>query len=53
MIEGESKSLQVELNANTFEYWHRRVEKDELYTYAICAVNNEDKEGDPTQITVQ
>lgn len=53
LIEGESKSLLVELNANTFQYWHRRVEKDKQYSYAICAVNVEDKEGDPAFITVQ
>jgi hypothetical protein len=53
MVEGEIKNLLVELNASTSEYWHRRVEQDKLYTYAICAVNNEDREGDPTHITVQ
>jgi len=53
LIEGESKSLLVELNANTFQYWHRRVEKDKQYTYAICAVNDESREGDPALITVQ
>jgi hypothetical protein len=53
VVEGEIKKLLIELNASTFEYWHRRVGKDRQYTYAICAVNNEDKEGDTTPITVQ
>lgn len=53
MVEGEIKNLLVELNASTSEYWHRRVEKDKLYTYAICAVDNEEREGDPTHITVR
>jgi hypothetical protein len=53
MIEGEIKNLLVELNASTSEYWHRRVEKEKLYTYAICAVNDEDRESDPLHITVQ
>jgi hypothetical protein len=52
-IEGESKSLLVELNSNTFHYWHRRVEKDKQYVYSICAVNEEDKESDSADITVQ
>ena len=53
LVEGESQNLLVELNSNTFRYWHRRVGKDRQYVYAICAVNNEDREGDPTYITVQ
>jgi hypothetical protein len=52
-IEGESRNLLTELSANTFRYWHRRVGKDRQYTYTICAVNDEDREGDPTNITVQ
>ena len=52
-VDGESKNLLVELNANTFHYWHRGVEKDKQYGYSICAVNDEDREGDPTYITVQ
>lgn len=44
-VEGEIKSLLVELYADIFEYWHRRVDKDKQYTYAICAVNNEGREG--------
>lgn len=53
LVDGESKSLLAELSANTFHYWHRRVERDKKYTYAICAVNDEDREGDPAHITVQ
>ena len=49
-IEGESRNLLAELSANTFNYWHRRVGKDRQYTYTICAVNDEDREGDPTNI---
>jgi len=52
-VDGESQNLLVELNASTFQYWHRRVEKDQTYTYAICAINSEYREGDPTHITVQ
>ena len=52
-VDGQSWSLLVELNANTFEYWHRRVVKDKPYTYAIVAVNDESREGDPAYVTVQ
>lgn len=51
-VENENKNLLVELNANTFGYWHRRVEKDKQYTYTICAVNNEGTEGAHSQVTV-
>ena len=50
---GESKNLLIDLDANTFQYWHRRVEKDKEYSYAICAVNDEGREGDWSQLTVQ
>ena len=52
-IEGESRDLLVELNASTFQYWHRGVEKDKQYVYAICAVDDKGREGDPAHITVQ
>lgn len=52
-VDEGSKSLLVELHANTFHYWHRRVERYKKYIYAICAVNDEDREGDPAHITVQ
>jgi hypothetical protein len=52
-VDGQSQSLLVELNANTFECWHRKVEKDKPYTYAIVAVNDEGREGDRVFITVQ
>lgn len=46
LVEGQSKSLLVELDADTFEYLHRNVEKDKQYTYGLCAVNNENREGE-------
>jgi len=52
-IENEKKYLLVELSATTFQYWHRRVKKEKLYTYAICAVNNENREGEYGPITVR
>jgi len=52
-VEGKSRSLLVELSADTFKYWHRRVEADKTYTYALVAVNNENRESDPASVTVQ
>ena len=52
-VVGESQSLLVELNADTFQYWHRKVEKDRQYTYLLVAVNDEGREGNPAYLTVQ
>ena len=41
-----------ELNADTFEYWHRGIGKDYQYTYALVAVNAEGREGVRAYITV-
>lgn len=51
-VEGENKSLLAELDADTFEYWHRKVEKNKLYTYAIVALNDKGREGEPAYATV-
>ncbi len=53
LIRGETMSLLVELDASTFEYWHRDVEKNKQYKYAIAAVNDKGREGTPTSIIVQ
>ncbi|MGM0466002.1 MAG: GDSL-type esterase/lipase family protein [Acidobacteriota bacterium] len=39
LVEDEETSLLVEVSAGTFEYWHRNVEKDKLYKYAIAALD--------------
>ncbi len=44
-LEGQNKVLLSELNVDTFEYWHWKVDRDQQYNYAICAVNNELREG--------
>jgi len=53
LIEGTNESLLVELDAETFGYWHRRVEKDKTYTYSLSAVTEEGREGEPAFATLQ
>lgn len=48
-VEDEIQRVLIELNSDTFEYWHRKVKKQRKYTYSIVAVNDEGKEGDPAQ----
>ncbi len=52
-VEGETQSLLVELNADTFLYWHRNVEKDKQYTYDLVAVDDEGREGVSVNTTTQ
>jgi len=52
-IEEGSRTLLIELDATTFEYWHTDVEKDLMYTYALVAVDSENREGVPANITVR
>jgi hypothetical protein len=52
-VEGGSRSLLADVNASTFEYWHRRVQGGKQYTYILVAINNEGREGDPASVTVQ
>jgi hypothetical protein len=52
-IDGDSQNLLVELNAGIFQYWHRRVEKEKEYMYAICALNDEGREGGYSQLKVR
>ncbi|MFQ6108882.1 MAG: DUF5696 domain-containing protein [Candidatus Aminicenantales bacterium] len=51
-MENHSRTLLVEVSSQMFHYWHRKVRKDRPYTYAITAVNEEGREGDPAYLTV-
>jgi hypothetical protein len=42
-----------EVSGDTFEYWHRDVEKDKRYSYALTAIDANGKEGGETSIDVQ
>jgi hypothetical protein len=44
-VEGASRTLLAEVSADTLKYWDVGVEKDKQYEYALCAVNNENREG--------
>jgi len=44
-VEGAIRTLLAEVSADTLKYWDIGVEKDKQYEYAVCAVNNENREG--------
>ncbi len=46
-LQSHDQTLLVELDASTFQYWHRGVEKDRIYNYFIVAVDSEGREGTP------
>ena len=46
LVENGNHMLLVEVDGEVKEYWHRNVEKDRYYKYAIAAVNNEGREGE-------
>jgi hypothetical protein len=45
--------LLIELNANTFEYWHRDVEKNTKYTYFLIAVDSEGRESEAAYVSIK
>jgi CubicO group peptidase (beta-lactamase class C family) len=51
-LNDEYCSLLAEVDANTFEYWHRKVDKDSVYIYAISAVTGDNKESTPMFVSV-
>ena len=53
LVNGTTQTLLVELSANTFQYWHRGLEKDSTYKYAILAVTDDNREGDPAYLIIQ
>jgi lysophospholipase L1-like esterase len=44
LVEDEGAALISELSSSTFEYWHRNVDKDKLYKYAITALDSYGRE---------
>lgn len=52
-MDGNQQSLLVELDAETFEYWHRDVDENTSYRYALAAVTAGGREGRPVYLTIQ
>ncbi|MGD8538515.1 MAG: serine hydrolase [Candidatus Aminicenantes bacterium] len=48
----EYLSMIAEVDANTFEYWHRNVDEGTSYIYAISAVTSDDRESTPMFVSV-
>lgn len=53
LVEGRGQSLLVELDADTYTYWHRGVMKDKVYSYKLVAVDYINREGDTAFVSVQ
>jgi endonuclease/exonuclease/phosphatase family metal-dependent hydrolase len=52
-IEENSELLIAEVNSSTFKFQLRKVEKNKTYTYSVVAVNNENREGNPANVTIR
>ena len=52
VVEGNLTFLS-EVSGNTYEYWHRDVEKNREYSYVLTAVDANGREGEPTSTDVQ
>ena len=53
LIEGDDKILAIEVDAQTFEYWHRRVEKNKVYRYGLTAVDKYGRESEVVTIELR
>ncbi len=53
LVDADGQTLLTELNADTFQYLHRNIQKDRPYTYALVAVNQENLEGNPAILSLQ
>jgi hypothetical protein len=51
-VENGQQTEVATVDASTFTYWHRNVQRDKTYVYNIVAVNNEPREGDPAVVVV-
>ncbi len=52
-VEGNNQSLLAEATGDTLEYRHRGVGQDGEYTYALIAVNHQNRVSDPVYVTVK
>lgn len=53
LVEGENKTVLKEMDAQTFEYWHRKVKKDKIYKYGLTAGDIYERESEPVYIEVR
>jgi len=53
LIEEGNKTLLKEFDAQTFEYWHRKVKKDKVYKYGLTAGDKFGRESEPVYIEVR
>ncbi len=53
LVSGAAMSLLAEVDANTLKYWHTDVGKDQAYRYAVCAVNQQGREGEFSYVDVR
>ncbi|UCC39726.1 MAG: SBBP repeat-containing protein [Candidatus Aminicenantes bacterium] len=51
-VDGGSRSQLVELDADTFKYYHRNIEQSKTYVYILVAVASDGNEGESTSVTV-
>ncbi len=52
-VKVDGQTLLAELKTNIFRYWHRNIQKDRPYTYALVAVSQENLESDPVILHLQ
>jgi len=53
LVNGRNQVLLTEVGANIFEYWHKRIDKDTKYIYAIRAVCYRNREGEAAYLEIQ
>ncbi len=53
LMSGDAMSLLAEVNANTFEFWHRDVRKDQFCRYAVCAVDAQGRQGEFSYVEIK
>jgi hypothetical protein len=51
-VNGDIWDLLAELDNATLQYWHRQVDRDRTYVYALAAVDEANREGDAVLVTI-
>jgi subtilisin family serine protease len=53
VIRGSQLDLLTQVNSSTFQYWHRNVQANGEFTYAVSAVNDQGQESLPIYYTLE